>query len=400
MPKALVNLVVFMLLPGLVGAPRTPLIPSASRAGAADGRPSVEIEVRVEALMPALASSRIPFNHAKSRVLNALKEFKDWQSHGFDWIPQDELAHSVGATTCLTTGELLSLAFFATKGSGESRPSSHAERQVLLLLRKFLSDPDYHNEYAEKLKEVLDKQCPVDFPLQTEPASRLLMRVLPRVRVPPAKAIAILEKGKGKGAVTKLPLRLEELKGIVNSTAERTFALFRRGSERFLLVYPGSPGQLEYGPLMSSPMAQGAAFLAFADGFGHSHPRFMSAEPSRGDLAHQDLVSHARRDTFILALVDGETIEVTLWRANERDYRTERGPDAHKFLVYLGLLAPERPKTRSSLRRLSCIGLLFALGTLMVHLNLLARSMGLMLHLSGEGFGTARSQPKLLSSAA
>ena len=193
----------------------------------------------------------------------------------------------------------------------------------------------------------------------------------------------------------KLPLGLEELKAVLNSPAERAFALFQSWCGR-LTALPGSAGKGEYGPLMSFPAISGSEFNQFADALGHSHPRFTNAEPSEPDLFRA-----LDTDTFILAFVDRETIEVTLWRAHETDYRTERGLDAPQILSVFGAPSAREAKDsfitpRSELHRS------------LIHPRNLNGSSKLPRevdgadgpHLSGEGFGTARSQPELLSSAA
>jgi hypothetical protein len=386
MPKVLVSLFVPMLLLGFVCVPITTLILSKPASGTADGG-SAEIQIGEQALMLTLSSARHPFSNVKSRVDNALGTFT---AYARGWHPQSQRAHTVEVLTAPQIDESLSFVFFTKNRGGESGRIADIERRALRLLQKFPNEPEHGDRYAEAINDAFD-----ELSFAQEPGRTILMGLLARVRVSPAKAINILENGNGKGAVVKLPLRLEELKAILNSPAERTFALFRRNSTNFLLLYPGTAGERKFGPMLSHPMSSGADFFYYADGTGHSHPRFMLAQPSKGDH-----VRHVGTDTFILALVDSETIEVTLWRANESDYRTERGPEALKFLVYLGLVAPEKPTTLSSLPRLTCIGLLFALGTLPADSNHLMRSIGLTVHRSGEGFCNARPHPQLLSSAA
>jgi hypothetical protein len=267
--------------------------------------------------------------------------------------------------------ERFPLTFF-TKNQGEGSSSGETpgfDRRIVRLLRGFLTDPDHGDEFAEELTNALNEESNYDIEL----GHRLLTRVLPRLEVSHTRAIAILEKGGGKGAVVKLPLRLEELRALINSPAERMFALFRTGSSRYLLVYPGSAGEREYGPMMSYPTVPVARFFLFADAYGHSHPRFTDAEPSEDDP-----IGDTTRDTFIVVLVDMETIEVTLWRAGETGYRTERGPEAINFVMHLGLLAPNEPTRLFPPLRLICVGLLFAIGGVMTHSTHLVRSSGLI----------------------
>jgi len=337
LPKSLVRLATSILVLCFATGPIGTCIPTRQNSRRAEK----DVRASQEALALPLSSARHPFNKAKSRVAKALRRFRDWPGPEVAWIPQMGLVHAVAASPA-ASAQLRSFLFFAAQREGKSESQSRIEYRALTLLRKFLSDPGHGDEYGEEFTQLVDEEAQYDIQIALSLGRMALRWALPRVQVSVSRAIAILDNGSGKGAVVKLPLGLEDLKAVLNSPAERAFALFLVGTERFLLVYPGSAGKGEYGPLMSFPAISGSEFNQFADALGHSHPRFTNAEPSEPDLFRA-----LDTDTFILAFVDRETIEVTLWRANETDYRTERGHEALNFLMYLGLLAQKKPKTGS-----------------------------------------------------
>ena len=332
-----------------------------------------ETHVYEQALsLPALSDRRLQRN--RGALLRLIRTFAPGVV-GYAWNPQPEAAGIRTDETqreFLTNGnadslfspalgqELIRLKFFAAARIKKGRAGSsmsRRDRHLSTLIRKFLSDPEHAEESQDELHSIVFALTGVDWVA----AQRIVSRLIPRLRMPPARAIATLQSGHGQGAVVKLPLTLSEFVAIINSPAERSLNVFRHARTRYLLVFPGSAMEWpDSEPITIEGPAVAPGFDRYAYSCGHSHPRFTESEFSEGDMVAPR--NWPEIDHFVVSLVDLETIELSLWPAHSTTFRTFVGNEAINRLVGLGLV--QSPRSHKERKLLSLIGLFFLFGNL------------------------------------
>ncbi len=299
---------------------------------------------RQEALALIMVDAVIPYNLIRSYLPRLLRTFAETKIFMFSPTLRPQFVgvgvmknksafdsnhfHQGPDATSLpehaSSGWRMLFAVRRTEASGKTEKQDF-DLYLRRLVQDFLSDPDRSDQLGRQISEILEEQTQAKNPV----ARGLLAKQIARLRGSIRSLITRLAKG--EGGVVKLPLRLENLKLIINSPRERALLVFRTEKAAYLLVYPGT-----------SPDQDGAAmtkyyFGGLAHTSGHSHPRFTDSEFSEPDeqcpKVYRDI------DHFVVDLVDEETFEVSLWRSRSTHYQTQRGPEAIKLLIELGLIA-------------------------------------------------------------